>query len=353
MVRLFKRMQKKVGLPPGSLEFVGEKKVDEVRLTVWDYDKDVIECKELAKPEDCFAYRDTQRVSWINIEGLHDLDLLSKIGGHYGLHPLVLEDIGHTHQRPKLEDFDDYQFIVMRMLDYESAKHEVTSEQLSIILGPGYVLTFQERKGDVFNPVRERLKKTARLRFSNADYLAYALLDAVVDRYFVILEAFGEDIEGLETDLVDDPSPKLLEHIHDLKRELIILRKSVWPLREVVSALERSDSDLIKDNTKVYLRDLYDHTIQVIDGVESYRDMVSGMQDLYLSSISNKMNEVMKVLTIIATIFIPLSFMAGLYGMNFEFMPELKWKWSYPIFWLAVGTVGASMLVYFRKKGWI
>jgi len=353
MVKLFRKTRRRAGLSPGTVEFVGEQKVDEVRLTVWDYDKESVEIHEPATVEDCFQYRDTTRVSWINIDGLHDTEMLKRIGEHYGLHSLVLEDIVHTHQRPKIEDFDTYIYVVIRMLDYNSDTHEVTSEQLSIVIGPNYVITFQECAGDVFDPVRTRLQKSARLRFSNSDYLAYALLDAVVDRYFVILESFGEGIEALEDQLIDNPSTEVLEKTHAMKRELIVLRKSVWPLREVVSAMERSDSKLIRKETKLFLRDLYDHTIQVIDGVESYRDMTSGLQDLYLSSVSNKMNEVMKVLTIIATVFIPLGFLAGVFGMNFEFMPELKWKWSYPLFWVVAGTVAGSMIAYFKKKDWL
>ncbi len=353
MARLFRKRHKTAGLPPGTMEFVGEKKVEEVRLTVWDYDKESVEKIKPSTVEECFPFRDTSRVSWINVDGLHDTELLGKLGDHFGLHPLVMEDIANTTQRPKVEDYGDYLYIVMRMLDYNKEARRVTPEQLSLVLGKNYVLTFQERVGDVFDHVRERIQKTARIKLSRVDYLAYALLDAVVDRYFVILEAFGEDIEALEEDLMDAPSPRLLETTHELKRELIVLRKAVWPLREVISALERYESRLIHKETRLYMRDLYDHTIQVIDSVESYRDVTSGLQDLYLSSISNKMNEVMKVLTIIATIFIPMSFLAGIFGMNFEYMPELKWKWSYPLFWLGVVAVGGSMISYFKKKGWI
>jgi magnesium transporter len=353
MMKLFRRTRKKLGSPPGTLEFVGEKREEKVTLTVWDFDKEVVERIEPQTVEECFHYRDTPRVSWINVDGLHDTELLGKLGQHYGLHPLVLEDIAHTRQRPKVEDYGDYMYIVVRMLDYDADARKLASEQLSLVLGHGYLLTFQERRGDVFDAVRERINKGARQKLSNCDYLAYSLLDAVVDRYFVILEAFGEDIEGLEDALVDTPTSELLDTIHDLKRELILLRKSVWPLREVVNSLERSDSDLIRKETKIYLRDLYDHTIQVIEGVESYRDVASGMQDLYLSSVSNKMNEVMKVLTIIATVFIPLSFLAGVYGMNFVHMPELAWRWSYPLFWLCAIGVGGSMIAYFRRKGWL
>ena len=353
MARLFRRRHKTAGLPPGTMEFVGEKKVEEVRLTVWDYDRESVEKIEPATAEECFPFRDTSRASWVNVDGLHDTELLGKLGDHFGLHPLVMEDIANTTQRPKVEDYGNYLYVVMRMLDYDKESRRVTPEQLSLVLGKNFVLTFQERAGDVFDHVRERIQKTARIKLSRVDYLAYALLDAVVDRYFVILEAFGEDIEALEEDLMDAPSPQLLETTHELKRELVILRKAVWPLRELISALERYESRLIHKETRLYLRDLYDHTIQVIDAVESYRDVTSGLQDLYLSSISNRMNEVMKVLTIIATIFIPMSFLAGIFGMNFEFMPELKWKWSYPLFWLGIVALGGSMIGYFKKKGWI
>jgi len=353
MMKLFRRGQRNVGLAPGTLEYVGEKKIEEPRITVWDYDRENLEQKEVPTPEECSKYLDTPRVSWINVDGLHDTDLIAKIGERFGLHPLVMEDIVNVHQRPKLEDYDKYLYVVTRMLDYDAEANEVSSEQVSLVLGKNFVLTFQEREGDVFDPVRDRLQKTARVRLSYADYLAYALLDAIVDNYFVALERLGEDIETLEEDLVENPSSELLETVHRLKRELILVRRSIWPLREVMSGLERSESKLVRKETRLYLRDLYDHTVQVMDAVESYRDVVSGLQDLYLSSISNRMNEVMKVLTIIATLFIPLGFIAGVYGMNFEFMPELKFKWSYPIFWGAIAAVSGLMLYFFHRKKWI
>jgi magnesium transporter len=353
MLRLFRRGRKQIGTAPGTLEYVGDRKIDTPKITVWDYDRENLEQKEVPTPEECFKYFDTPRVSWINVDGLHDTDLIAKLGERFGLHPLVMEDIINVHQRPKLEDYDKYLYIVTRMLDYDNETNEVSSEQVSLVLGKNFVLTFQEREGDVFDPVRERLLKTARIRLSFVDYLAYALLDSIVDNYFVALEKLGEDIESLEGRLVEDPSTELLETVHTLKRELIVVRRSVWPLREVMNGLERSESKLVRKETRLYLRDLYDHTIQVMDVVESYRDIVSGLQDLYLSSVSNRMNEVMKVLTIIATLFIPLSFMAGVYGMNFEFMPELKFKWSYPIFWGAIAAVSGSMLYFFHRKKWI
>ncbi len=353
MMRLFQRGKKAVALPPGTLEFAGERKIAEPKITLWDYDKDHIERRKDVSPEDCLPYRDTPRITWINVDGLHDTGLISKLGTHFGLHPLVMEDIVNVYQRPKLEDYGDYIYIVAKMLEYDRSENRVGMEQVSIVVARNFVLSFQEREGDVFDPVRERLEKTGRIRMANSDYLAYALLDAIVDNYFVILESLGEEIESLEEDLVESPRREVLERIHGMKRELILIRKAVWPLREVVSGLERSESKLVRKDTKLFLRDLYDHTIQIIDAVESYRDMTTGLQDLYLSSISNRMNEVMKVLTIIATMFIPLSFFAGVYGMNFEHMPELGWKWSYPIFWGAIAAIGASMLIFFRRKGWL
>jgi magnesium transporter len=354
MPRLFRRVHKKPALPPGTLEYVGEKKVEQVRVTVMDYREEHFEEKDVATVEECFPFKESPTVTWINITGLHETGMIKALGEHFGLHPLVLEDIVNTQQRPKMEDFHDYIYLVLRMIEFEENEELIRSEQISVILGRNYVLSFQEKEGDVFGPVRERIRKgKGRARRLGPDYLAYALLDAIVDEYFVVLERMGNKIESLEEDMVDRPTPELLQTIHTLKREMILLRKSVWPLREVLSSLERAESKLIHKTTGPFLRDVYDHTIQVIDAVESFRDMLSGMQDLYLSSISNKMNEVMKVLTIFATIFIPLTFVAGIYGMNFEFMPELGWRWSYPLFWGAIGAIAGSMFVYFRRKRWL
>jgi magnesium transporter len=251
-----------------------------------------------------------------------------------------------------VEDCGEYVFVVLKMLS--SDRNKITSEQISIVLGPDFVVSFQEREGDVFNPIRERIRiGRGRIRKMGADYLAYALLDSVVDNYFIFLEKLGDKIEFLEEELVTNPTTETLQTIHDLKTEMVFLRKSVWPLREIISGLERGESALIQESTEIYLRDVYDHTIQVIDTVETFRDMVSGMLDIYLSSVSNRMNEVMKVLTIIATIFIPLTLIAGIYGMNFQYMPELGWRWGYPMVWLIMLVIGALMLVYFRRERWL
>jgi len=352
--RLIKRRTKKAGAPPGTLEYNGEKKVETVRITYIDYDeKDMVE-KQVSKVEECFPFKSTPTVTWINIDGLHEVETIEKLGKQFDLHSLILEDILHTEQRPKVEDFEKYVFVVLRMLSYSSEMQAVESEQLSIVLGPNFVISFQERIGDIFDPIRERIRNAkGRIRKMGPDYLCYSLLDAIVDNYFSILEKVGEKIEAMEEDLVSEPSENTLQQIHSLKREMILLRKSVWPLRELISGLQRSESPLIQESTEIYLRDVYDHTIQVIDTVESFRDMASGMLDIYLSSISNKMNSVMKVLTIIATIFIPLTFVAGIYGMNFEHMPELKLVWAYPALWLVMIAIATVMLVYFRKKKWL
>jgi magnesium transporter len=354
MLKVFRKTSDKIGLPPGTLVHIGERKVEKTRITVLDYDAGQFQEKEVETAEECFPFKDKPTVTWINIDGIHEVEVIEKIGRHFNVHPLILEDILHTGQRPKMEDLENYIFVVVKMLYYDDEAHEITSEQVSLILGSNFVISFQEREGDVFDPVRERIRKAkGRIRRLKADYLAYVLIDTIVDHYFVILEKIGEHVEGMEEELVTNPKPETLQHIHNLKRELIFLRKSVWPLREIISGLERGDSSLIDESTGIYFRDVYDHTISVAETVETFRDMVSGMLDTYLSSVSNKMNEVMKVLTIMATIFIPLTFVAGIYGMNFEFMPELKWHWGYFAALALMGAVAVVMVIYFRRKTWL
>jgi len=304
--------------------------------------------------EERVSFKAKPTVTWINIDGIHQLDIIEKIGKHFHLHPLILEDIVNTEQRPKMEDFEDYIFSVLKMLYYDEKENETKAEQISLILGTNFVISFQETAGNVFDPIRERIRNgKGRIRKMGADYLAYSLIDTVVDNYFVILEKIGEKIEGMEEELITNPTPETLQTIHNLKRDMIFFRKSVWGLRELVSSLQRGESSLIQESTGIYLRDVYDHTIHVIDTIETFRDMITGMLDIYLSSVSNKMNEVMKVLTIFAVIFIPLTFITGVYGMNFHYMPELSWQWGYPLIWLVMIAVSISMLVYFRRKKWL
>ena len=351
--KLYSGKSKMPGLSPGTIVHIGEPRTGSARVTIMDYDANGVREKEVKRVEECFPFKKKKSTTWINVDGVHDTRAIEAIGGHFGVHPLVLEDIANTRQRPKFEDFGDYLFIVVKMLRYDEKSHNAKVEQVSLIISKGFVISFQESRGDVFDPVRERIRKGGRTRRSGTDYLAYALLDAIVDEYFLMLEQMGERVEKLEKELVINPQPKTLNSIYQLKREMIFLRRSVWPLRELVSGFERCESPLVKKTTRVYLRDVYDHTVQVIDTVETYRDMLSGMIDLYLSSISNKMNEVMKVLTIIATIFIPLTFIAGVYGMNFKYMPELGMEVGYPAVIGVMALVAVVMLAYFKKKKWI
>ena len=348
------RRSKKAGLPPGTIVHVGEKRRERVKLSVINYDEVNFQEKEVNNVEEALSSRNKSSVTWLNIDGVHQPEIIEQVGQNFGMHPLVLEDIANTGQRPKMEDFDDYIFVVLRMLRFDEKEKETKTEQISIILGRDFVVSFQEMEGDVFDAIRERLRSNkGRIRKMGADYLAYALIDAVVDNYFMVLENLGETIEDIEDKLVTNPTAETLRTIHDLKREMVFLRKSVWPLREVINRLERSESPLINKSTFVYLRDVYDHTIQVMDAVETFRDMLSGMLDIYLSSVSNRMNEVMKVLTVIATIFIPLTFIAGIYGMNFRYMPELELAWSYPAVLILMLIIALLMVVYFRRKKWI
>jgi magnesium transporter len=354
MPRLIKKTSKKAGLSPGSMVHIGEKKIDEIKMTLINYDPEQLLEKALTTIEASFPHRDTPPVTWINVDGLHEVNVIEKIGVHFGIHPLVLEDIVHTGQRPKVEEFENYIYIVLKMLDIDAAVDHLTAEQVSLIIGPHFLISFQEKEGDVFNYVRERIRKArGRIRNSGCDYLAYALMDAVVDHYFVILEKLGEKIEQLEEQLLEEPTSRILEDIHHLKREMIFFRKQIWPLREVINSLIKDPSELIQETTHIFLRDVYDHTIQVIDTIESFRDVLSGLSDLYLSTVSNRMNEVMKVLTIIATIFIPLTFIAGIYGMNFEFMPELKWHWAYPMLWVLLVVIFVLMVIWFKRRRWL
>jgi magnesium transporter len=352
--RFLKKRSKKSGLPPGTPVYIGKEKLDKVKITCIDYGENYFQEKEVKTIEECFSFMDKPTATWLNLDGIHQIENIGKIGTHFKIHPLVLEDIVNTGQRPKMEDFEDYLFIVLKMLRYDEEENETKAEQVSLILSSKSVISFQESEGDVFDPIRERIRNDrGRIRKMGVDYLAYSLIDAIVDNYFVVLEKIGEKIEDIEDELVKNPTTEVLHMIHSLKRELIFLRKSVWPLREVISRLERWESPLIDKSIDIYLRDVYDHTIQVIDALETFRDMLSGMLDIYLSSVSNRMNEVMKVLTIIATIFIPLTLIAGIYGMNFRYMPELDSPWGYPMVYVVMLIIGVIMLIYFRRKKWL
>ncbi len=344
--------QNKTGAPPGTVVYSGKDTSEKVKITLIEYNETQFIEKNFYNFSECLESVDPNMVKWINVDGIHKVELIEMIGKHFNIHPLTLEDIVNTNQRSKFEDYDSYVVSIMKMIYYDD---EIHSEQLSVILLEGMVISFQEiHGGDAFDMIRNRIRQgKGRIRKMGADYLAYALLDAVVDCYFTILEKFGDRIELLEEELMEEPTKETLKQLHHMKREMIFLRKAVWPMRELINNLERSETELIKPSTDIYLRDLHDHAVRVIDTVETFRDLLSGMMDIYLSSVSNRMNEVMKVLTIITTIFVPVTFIVGVYGMNFDFMPELHSKWGYPLTWFVIIITIGSLLIYFRRKKWM
>jgi magnesium transporter len=354
------KRSKKAGLPPGTLLHVGERRAGQVKVSVIEYDKGWFTAKGITASGLSLESKRRPAVRWIDVEGLHQVDVIRNLGTRYSIHSLVLEDILQTAQRPKIEDFGDLVFVVLKMLRYDRQKKAVESEQVSIILKKNTVLTFQEgTEGDVFDSIRHRIRNDGGLiRSLGTDYLVYSLMDAIVDQYFVILEELGERIELAERGIIDNPTTKELQEVQRLKHELLFVRKSIWSLREVVAQLERGDSPLIRRQTIAYLRDLHDHVITTMETLESYRETLSGLVDLAMSSMSNRMNEVMKTLTVIATIFIPLTFIVGVYGMNFDTtvspwsMPELKWPFGYPAILLIMGVSAFAMLAYFKRRKW-
>jgi len=354
MSGIIKKVSVKKGLQPGALVHIGDKKVEEVKIEVIDYDAEHFEEKELAEFRETEKYIDESTVTWLNMVGLHDVQFIQKLGEHFGIHRLVLEDVLNTDLRPELDDYEDYIYICLKMLYIEESTGQLLVEQISLILCPKTVLCFQEVEGDAFEPVRERLRNsTGRIRRVGPDYLAYALVDAIVDNYFIVLEEIGDMIIKLEDELMNDPSNETLRKIYAVKREMVMLRKYIWPLRELVLKLQMSESPLIEKGSKIYIQDLYSHALHITDTLETYRDMISDMLDTYLSLSSNKMNEVMKILTIMASIFIPLTFVAGIYGMNFEDMPELHHRWGYPAAIAVMVIIAIGMVYYFRKKKWL
>ena len=351
---------KKPGSAPGTVEHIGRKRVDEVTITIHDYDESHVDRIPIDTIEDSRPYLDNPSKTWIKVQGLHDVQKLKTIWSYFDLHPLIQEDIVNTSQRPKVEQYDNCTFIVMRMLYYSKEQQAIDKEQISIILGENFVLSFQESDQPIFEPVVERLNiAKSRMRTFGPDYLAYALIDNVTDHYFSILNVLGEQLEDIEDELMDDPDEKTFQRIHALRKEVSFARKSIWPTRDMLNAIIRDESDFIEDSTKLFIRDVYDHIVQIIDNIENYRELIMGMHDMYMSYVSNKMNEVMKVLTIIATIFIPLTFVAGIYGMNFNpeaspyNLPELNWYWGYPAFWGVMIVLATIMVIFFKRKDWL
>jgi magnesium transporter len=357
MAKKLKNTLKSVGKAPGSLIYIGDTitPVSDVTISITEYDPQTLKSYQAKTVEECVTCKFSNSNSWINVDGVHNVEIIKTLGEQFGLHQLTLEDILNTEIRPKIEVFENYMLIIVKMLRYNNSSKEIEAEQVSMILGDNYVLSFQEnRQGDVFDGIRMRIANPhGRHRRSGPDYLLYSLLDAVVDHYFVVLERIGEKLEDLEAEITGSPSEHLLKNLYALKQDLVFMRRSVWPLREIVSGLEREETVLIKKEIRKYIRDIYDHTIQVIDTTESFRDSSGSLLDLYLSSVSNRTNDVMKVLTMISTIFMPLTFIAGVYGMNFEHMPELQWRYGY---FIILGLMAISiilMLMWFRRKKWL
>lgn len=360
----FKRSNKKPpGQKPGTAVYTGVQRLDEIKMTVHDFDEQHYDVIPIKKIESSESFLQSDSKTWIQIQGLHDVDRLRTVWDYFELHPLIQEDIVNMSQRPKIEEYEDAVFIVMRMITHrnqEAESRDIQTEQISIVLGKNYVLSFQESDDPVFDPIIKRLEmEGTRLRKFGSDYLAYALIDTIVDHYYQALDVIGLSIEDVEELVIEDPQEKHLQKIHSMRRELVHFRKSVWSLRDGLNSLIRDESPLISDDVKVFIRDVYDHLIQVIDSIETSREMVFGLYDMYMSGLSNRMNEVMKVLTIIATIFIPLTFVAGIYGMNFNpeasplNMPELSWYYGYPTSIIVMIVLSLIMIYYFSRKGWL
>jgi magnesium transporter len=347
-------LSEKAGMSPGSLLHIGDIHEQQPRISVTDYNKKSTEKLNAESIDDILHFKDKDSVTWVNIEGLKNIELIQAIGDAFNIHPLVLEDILNTHQRPKFEDYDDYQYIVLKGLSLKSDDSTVNYEQISILLLKNFVFTFREKQNDLFVAIEKRIQNDkSRFRSTGSDYLAYAILDCIVDQNFTLIESLDEIIDSIEEELLINPETKTLTRIQGIKRELIYIRRATSPLRELLTAILRNENPLLEEKTQVYFRDVYDHVLRISETIELQRDMVYSLMEMYQSSISNKMNEVMKVLTVFASIFIPLTFIAGVYGMNFEFMPELKWRFAYPVLWVVFIIVAAGLLVYFRKKKWL
>ena len=355
MANSLSNLSEKAGMPPGSLVHVGDVHELESRITLIDYSKENIEEKTIQSADDIMDYKDSDTVTWVIVEGLTNIDIVENIGKILGIHPLVLEDILNTHQRPKFEEYDNYLYVVLKSLLSENDQFTVAHEQISLLVLKNFVVAFKEKTDDLFYPVQQRIRTSkGRFRSFGADYLTYAILDTIVDRIFILIDSLDDAVTTLEDSILSSESRQdSLNTIQRLKREIIGIRRYTSPLRDLMAGLLRSESDLVHENTHIYLRDVSDHAIRVIESIESYREILSGLLEIYISSVSNKMNEVMKVLTVFASIFIPLTFLVGIYGMNFEYMPELKWKWAYPTLWVVFISIPVILLIYFKKRKWL
>jgi len=354
MARFLKKKEAALGQPPGTAVFIGEQKVSETRINSLCYSSTKLEERTITSIETTSPGTSDNAVQWVDITGLHNPETIKNIGIRFNLHPLTVEDILHTGQRPKMEEFDHYLFFVLKMLHYDQESKVIRSEQLSIVMGDSFVLTFQEQPGDTFNPVRERIRKQrGRVRKTGSDYLAYALLDTVVDNYIASIERLGEEVEDLENEIIADPNREVLEKINLYKREINYLRKTARPAREFILQLSRLDNDLIQESSVPFVKDLLDLSTQSVEIIETYRDVLSDYLEIYNTGVNNRLNDIMRVLTIFSAVFIPLTFIAGIYGTNFEYLPELHYRYSYFIFWGVLVLIAAVMLRFFRKRNWL
>ena len=354
LLHQFKRYSEKIGQPPGTLIYLGEERTEPVRITITDYDETHLHEEEVQTVKECLPFIDTESVTWIQIEGIHDITMVEELGERFSIDHLLLEDLMSLTQLPKIEVYQDYAFITLKSLDCNTASAKVSREQISLIIGLNFVISVQENRSALFTPIKDRLRNAqGRIRKMPSGYLAYALIDIIVDHYFITLDEIDERIQALEEDIMTNPSSEVLDKINVLRRELLLLRRPILPLRDVLIEILHGDTLLLDENIHAYFHDVYDHLIQVIQMLEMLRSTVSGLFDIYTSAVSHRMNEVMKVLTIVATFFIPLTFIAGIYGMNFKFMPELESQWGYPIVLLVMLGISIGMLVFFKFKKWL
>lgn len=349
------KKRKKIGLPPGSVVFTGNRKVEKTLIHYLQYDSEHLEQKVFDNHSQIIFHQSPdEQVDWYDIRGLHDSELIQLIGKTFDIHALILEDVSDVHQRPKFEEYENGNFISIRALHFDEKTRKVSTEQVAIYFRKGFIVTFQEAASDLFDSVRQRVQNgRGKVRHRGADYLAYAIMDAIVDQYYWVMEGIEEVIEGLEDELITNPDANIKAEIHHLKKELLVLRKSIFPLREAISRFSKTDSVFVEESSLIFIRDLYDHTIQIMDMVETYRDMLNGLQDLFLTEVSFRMNKIMQLLTLISTIFIPLTFLSGIYGMNFTYIPELQWKYGYFALLGVMFIIFVGSLIYFRLKKWI
>ncbi len=354
MARFLKNTENKVGKSPDDLVFVGQQKLDNPHIHIMDFDSVSLREIETDTPEDCREFLASKTVTWISVYGLHAPALIKGIGDIFGIHALALEDIVHTGQRSKMEEYDDKLFLILKLLTTDPDSEYFRSSQLSIVIGENFVISFHEEKIDLFSPARERVRKQkGRIRKSGPDYLAYTIVDIVVDNYMIVLEDIGSQIEDIEEAVIEEPNSQTLNQITHFKHEVNYLRKTIRPAWELIAQVSKLDNDIISEQSQPFWKDLLGITIQATEVLESYREMLSDHLNIYNSSVSNKLNEIMKVLTIFAAIFIPLTFIAGIYGTNFEYMPELHWRYSYFVFWGVMIVVAGLMLRFFKRKGWM